>query len=122
MLVDVTALAQEAGLPITQPETGITSWLESWTPARGQPVSVYFTRRLWEELGGSGPGQTAYHDKASLVLKAAREALAAKVIAQHAWRSWFEAEWEGQRHRLWLIVNHSYSDGIAIGFGPGDFW
>ncbi len=122
-LVDVTAVAQESGWPIDHSEPRITSWLESRSASADfTSVPVYFTRSLWERLGGSGPDRAAYHKRAIALLKVAREALSTRIVAQNAWRACFEAEWDAERHLLWLIINHRYSDGIAIGFGPGDFW
>lgn len=121
-LIDVTALALGAQVPAHRSIEGIARWLERDAGAYGETVPVYFTRRLWERLGGAVPDQRAYHEAAAAVFAAAKKTLAERIIAQNAWRGGLDADWGSERHRLWLIVDHGYSDGIAIGFGPGDFW
>lgn len=121
-LVEITTLALEAGLPLDAAEPGLRHWLEA-SPGAG-PVPAYFTRALWEALGGPAGDQAGYRRAALDVLAAARAALAARIIAQNAWRTWLTAQWPASAapRQLWLIVDHGYSDGLAIGFGPGDFW
>jgi len=44
------------------------------------------------------------------------------MIAQRGWRAGFSVELDGAPVALWIIHGHSYSDGIVIRHGPGDFW
>lgn len=121
-LIDVTGLALEAGLPIDWAETGITTWLKPNPTPHSKSVPVFFTQQLWDRLGSVWPGEAAHRDGAMRVLSEAREALIARIIGQHAWRTWLRVELDAEQYQLWLIVNHGYSEGIAIGFGLGDFW
>ncbi|HRE29428.1 MAG TPA: hypothetical protein PK954_22500 [Anaerolineales bacterium] len=118
-LIDVTELALEARLPIEWTETGVATWLRSspTTPS----ISVYFTQLLYDRLRRSD-AKADLRANALRVLGHAKEALVERVIGQHAWRTWMQVELGGAVEQLWLIVDHGHSDGIAIGFGPGDFW
>jgi len=120
-LIDVTDLALEAGLPIEWTETGVATWLRSspTTPS----ISVYFTQLLYDRLRRSDANTDAdLRANALRVLGHAKAALVERVIGQHAWRTWMRVELGDAVDQLWLIVDHGHSDGIAIGFGPGDFW
>ena len=124
MLIDVTDLALEAELPIDWTETGIATWLKSSSPATpSKSISVYFTQLLCDKLRHPGTqAEAEFRDGALRVLGHAKTALIERVIGQHAWRTWMRVELGDAVEQLWLIVNHGHSDGIAIGFGPGDFW
>ena len=122
-LIDVTELAQNAGFRVDRSIERIAQWFKHLEVVGNKPVSVYLTRLLWESLGGSSSDERGYHKAASAVFAAAKQALDQRIIAQNSWRTSLQTDWGAGAHMLWLIVNHHrYSDGIAIGFGPGDFW
>lgn len=117
-LVDVTDRAATAGFAFEPTAAGIATW-NPGTAAGSAWVPVYVTEALWSALGED---EAQRHGWLTAILQTARTAIETRVIAQNAWRASFQADVQGRVLSLWVIVTHSYSNGIAIGFGPGDFW
>ena len=121
-LIDVTEMALQAGLPIHWSETGVANWLKSGPSTGAKSIAVFFTEMLSERLRSTNLGETGFSENSLVVLGQAKIAIIERIIGQHAWRTRMEVTVRDEILQLWLIVNHSQSDGIAIGFGPGDFW
>jgi hypothetical protein len=120
-LVDVSELAAAAGLRLRSSDLDPQ---EAHTPAPGRSpwIPVYVTRLLWERLGGDSLDTEPYLSRAQNIFQKADLASQARMIEQRGWRAGFSVELDGAPVTLWIIHGHSYSDGIAIGYGPGDFW
>jgi hypothetical protein len=122
LLVDVTDLAMAVGFAYTTEDRAVADWLISNDRAPQQEIPIYFTQLLWHSLGGADGGQQAFHERATLILRAAHQTVLQSIIKGHAWRAGIQVTGNTSPLNLILIVGHSYSDGIAIGYGSGDFW
>ena len=80
---------------------------------------MYVTEALWSALGEDDAQRRG---SLTAILQDARTAIETRVVAQNAWRASFQTDVQGRVLSLWVILTHSFSNGIAIGYGPGDFW
>ena len=119
-LVDITARAAQAGFAFEATAPGIATWNRA-TGDGSTLVPVYVTRLLWSSLGDE-QNDPAFAARLESVLSAARQAIEERVIRQNAWRAGFKTDVATRSVDLWVILNHHHSNGIAIGYGPGDFW
>ncbi len=120
-LVDVSGLAHDLGYEFRLDQPAIAAWN---LPRAGSPtpLAVYFTRLLWNSLGGDRSDTAAYDKRAEIVLRTAREVVQVQVLGRSAWRAGFTVDLDGQRESLWVVLGHSISDGLTIGRGTGDLW
>lgn len=117
-LVDVTDRAATAGFAFEPTAPGIATW-NPGTTANSAWVPVYVTEALWSALGEDDAQRRG---SLTAILQDARTAIETRVVAQNAWRASFQTDVQGRVLSLWVILTHSFSNGIAIGYGPGDFW
>lgn len=118
-LVEVTELGRQIGFAFGVRDPGLQTWLSEGLGDATASVPVYFTQQLWDLLGQAPEGQDS---SAQRVLRAAHGPVREQVVGRNAWRTAFSLELSGKTGLLWLVIGHSFSDGIVIGLGPGDLW
>lgn len=114
-LVEVSEIAREAGYDVSSGQ------LHGYrVHSADLPLPIYFTGRLAQALGG--PEAPGFRAGALRLLRAVHAEVDERIIAGTSWRAQVSYPISGGAQTIWVILGHAHSDGLAFGFGPGDFW